>query len=75
MYMNENESLKKSHSKSSNAKLTLLCFITILAFSILWIGIALLLKEDIPTAISLPITIGSGLVTILGLICFSKFKR
>lgn len=73
--MDENESLKKSHSKSSNAKLTLLCFITILAFSILWVGIALLLTEKCPFTLSLVITIVSGVVTLLGLIGFSRFKR
>ena len=41
-------SLQKSHSKASNFKLTLICFLTILFFGALWCGLALL-KGDLKT--------------------------
>lgn len=71
----DSESLKRSHSKSSNAKLTLLCFATILAFSILWVGLAFINTEYIPNAVSIVITAVGGVLTILGLIGFNAFKR
>jgi uncharacterized membrane protein YccC len=72
---NESESLKRSHSKSSNAKLTLLCFFTILAFTILWGGLAMIGIEKIPTVVSVIVTACGGVLTLLGLIGFNAFKR
>lgn len=72
---NNNTSLKKSHSKVSNFKLTLLSLITIIAFSALWIGIALLKYEGFPFSIALILTIAGGVLSLLGLIGFNAFKR
>ena len=69
---NDNDSLKKSHSKLSNGKLTLLCLFTILAFSALWVGLAML--PDYQT-FGLIITIISGVLLVLGLFGFNSFKR
>lgn len=70
--MNNNDSLKKSHSKASNAKLTLLCVLTILAFSALWIGLALIPSQQ---TLGWIITIAGGVITLLGLVGFNVFKR
>ncbi len=72
---NDSESLKKSHSKSSNAKLTLLCFLTILAFSILWVSIALIGSNFLSQSFSIVLCAVSGILTLLGLIGFNLFKR
>ena len=69
---NDNDSLKKSHSKLSNGKLTLLCLVTILASSALWVGLAML--PDYQT-LGLIITIISGVLLVLGLFGFNSFKR
>lgn len=75
MENNEKESLKRSHSKVSNAKLTLLCFITIIAFTLLWIGISFIFIDKIPNTLAYIVTGLSGVITILGLIGFNLFKR
>ena len=52
--MNDSESLKRSHSKKSNAKLTLLCVMTVLFTSFFWILLGYLAKNGfsmIPTGI------------------------
>ena len=36
-------SLEKSHSKASNAKLTLLCLLTAIASTGIWVGIAIII--------------------------------
>lgn len=72
---NEADSLKRSHSKASNAKLTLLCFITIIAFSMLWIGLSLIKTSYVSNTIAIVITSVGGVLTILGLIGFNAFKR
>lgn len=69
---NDKDSLKRSHSKLSNGKLTLLCLFTILAFSTLWVGLAML--PDYQTW-GLIITIISGVLLVLGLFGFNSFKR
>ncbi len=72
---NDSESLKRSHSKSSNAKLTLLCFVTILVFSVLWVSIALIGSDFLPQAFSIVLCAVSSVLTLLGLIGFNLFKR
>ena len=71
--MNDNSSLARSHSKSSNAKLTLLCLFSVICFSSLWVFLGL--YQDIDKTISLIGIISSGLLTLLCLLLFNKFKR
>ena len=71
----DQDSLKKSHSKFSNFKLTLLCLITIISFSAFWIGLALIGFNDINNIFSTSLAIGGGVLTLLGLIGFRAFKR
>ncbi len=71
---NDEESLARSHSKSSNALLTLLCFLTSLALALLWVGLALLGKEDTHT-LGLLFTICGAIVTGLGIVGGVVFKR
>ena len=65
-------SLEKSHSKASNAKLTLICFLTILFFGILWVGLVLL-KESKTFGIIL--TCAGGVGTILCFMLLNAFSR
>lgn len=71
--MKNNTSLAKSHSKSSNAKLTLLCLFSIVCFSALWVFLAMF--NDLDKTISLIGTITSGVLTFLCLLMFNSFKR
>ena len=73
--MSEEESLKRSHSKFSNFKLTLICLlcalsVTLLAASLATIGSGLLLPK-----ILVPAIIVSGLLTLLSLFLIARFKR
>ncbi len=47
--MNDSESLKKSHSKKSNAKLTFLCVMTVIFTSVFWIILGYFAKEGFST--------------------------
>ena len=65
-------SLEKSHSKASNAKLTLICFLTILFFGILWDGLVLLKVEN---TFGLILTIAGGVGTVLCYLLLNAFSR
>lgn len=65
-------SLERSHSKSSNFKLTLICFFLSLAVIVLWIGIALI-KSYKPMG-SILIAVGA-VFTLINLFFVSKFTR
>lgn len=71
--MNENEFLKKSHSKFSNFKLTLLCLFASIVFAALFLFIVLffLYKNNLYLIAS----IASGVLTLLSFLLFSFFKR
>ena len=71
---NSSESLERSHSKVSNAKLTLLCFGAILALSLAVISIALFFKYS-DNLIFLFASIGSTLLFLLFCLGFSHFTR
>lgn len=72
---NSDESLKRSHSKSSNFKLTLLCILLVVSFSALWLGLALLKVENLPPALAYILLAGGGAVTVFGLTLLLLFKR
>ena len=65
-------SLEKSHSKASNAKLTLICFLTILFFGILWAGLVLLKVEK---TFGIILTCAGGIGTVLCFMLLNAFSR
>lgn len=65
-------SLEKSHSKASNAKLTLICFLTILFFGILWAGLVLLKQEK---TFGIILTCAGGIGTVLCYLLLNAFSR
>ena len=65
-------SLEKSHSKASNAKLTLICFLTVLFFGILWAGLVLLKQEK---TFGIILTCAGGIGTILCFLLLNAFSR
>jgi len=75
MAYSEQESLKKSHSKSSNAKLTLLCLLATVALAGAVVFIGSMIANFLDPTIAY---IGGGVcvgVTVLCLLLFSSFKR
>lgn len=75
MNHNDQESLKRSHSKSSNAKLTLLCLLSSVALAGAFVFVGCTLAEYIPGTIAY---IAAGVciaVVVLCLLMFSRFKR
>ena len=65
-------SLEKSHSKASNAKLTLICFLTILFFAVLWCGLVLIKQEK---TFGIILTCAGGIGTILCFLLLNAFSR
>ena len=74
---NDSESLKRSHSTWSNTKLTALCVVTVILFSLVWLLLGL--QPHIVALVgSVVFYIALGVVaalTVLCLIGFNKFKR
>ena len=64
--------LQKSHSKVSNFKLTLICFLTILFFGILWAGLVLLKQEK---TFGIILTSIGGAGTVLCYLLLNAFSR
>ncbi|MCR5705493.1 MAG: hypothetical protein K6G48_01635 [Acholeplasmatales bacterium] len=64
--------LERSHSKSSNFKLTLICFFLSLAVVVLWVGIGLITKEK---EAGLTLTAVGGVFTLLNLFLVARFTR
>ena len=65
-------SLQKSHSKASNFKLTLICFLTILFFALLWCGLVLLKQEK---TFGIILTCAGGVGTVLCFLLLNAFSR
>ena len=75
MNRNDKDSLARSHSKSSNAKLTLLCLLSSLALAGAVVFIGAMIADYLEPTISY---IGAGIcavVVVLCLLMFSRFKR
>lgn len=74
---NDNKtSLEKSHSKSSNAKLTLLCFLATVFSSATFVGFAMLNGVlNKMGYIYLGVAVGSLIISILCILGLSKFTR
>lgn len=67
-------SLEKSHSKSSNFKLTLICMMLTIFASAIWVGVSLLLNMDSKVLGSIVLAIG-GVGTLLFMWLVGKFTR
>ena len=74
---NDSASLAKSHSTWSNTKLTALCVVTVILFSLVWLLLGL--KDKVISLTSgtvFYIALGvTAALTLLCLIGFNKFKR
>ena len=72
MANNNKTSLEKSHSAWSNTKLTALCVFTILVVTLFWVSLGL---KSFLDKLFLPCVIGFGILSVLCLLMFNKFKR
>ena len=74
---NNNDSLSRSHSTWSNTKLTSLCIITIILFTLCWLilGCKALILVVLSETIYYIILGAVATLTVLCLIGFNKFKR
>ena len=72
MKENNSDSLKRSHSKSSNFKLTMLSLLSSLTLSVAICALALIsLNKELMMIIS----IASGVIFLISVVWFSSFKR
>ena len=74
---NDSTSLQKSHSAWSNTKLTTLCVVTVILFSLVWLLLGLRI-QGIGFIGETVYYIALGVVAALTLLCligFNKFKR
>ena len=67
-------SLEKSHSKSSNAKLTLICFLLSLSFAGVWLGLLLIFAYEL-MVVGIITSAASLLLLFLFLHIIGKFTR
>lgn len=65
-------SLQKSHSKVSNAKLTLICLLLAIAFPVCVLGIAMI--KDYKT-LGIILAAAGGIETLCDLVLINSFKR
>ena len=68
-------SLEKSHSKSSNFKLTMIAFLGALGLAAVWIGLALVVNGINYFGGGLPLLIGGGVVLLLSVFLIGRFTR
>ncbi len=73
--MAEKTSLQRSHSKSSNAKLTLLCLLTALVSTGIWAGAALIYFIQSMFYIGIIVAAISAILTFLCINLLGKFTR
>ncbi len=67
-------SLERSHSKSSNFKLTMICFVLAIAVSVVWVGVSLLLNLENKVIGGIILGAG-GVVSLLFFWLVGKFTR
>jgi len=73
MKNNDSESLKRSHSKSSNFKLTMLSLLSSLALNVSICALALI--DTFNKEVMIITSIASFLVFVISVVWFSSFKR
>lgn len=71
--MSEKTQLEKSHSKKSNAILTLICLLTALFLGLFVVSLSYYFVKE--TTILLIVSIVSGVLTLLGTLVLLAFKR
>ena len=65
-------SLEKSHSKASNFKLTMICLLAAISFSLIFVGIAIINKYK---TLGIILAAAGGVMTILSYLLISRFTR
>ena len=65
-------SLEKSHSKSSNFKLTMICLLASLGVASLFVGLGFLKQYQ---TLAIILLAAGGVLTLLGLLLINKFTR
>ena len=73
--MSEEESLRRSHSKFSNFKLTLVCLLCALAVTVFAASLATFGTELLPVSVLTVICCISGVVTLGSLGLIARFRR
>ncbi len=73
--MADKSSLERSHSKSSNFKLTMIAFLGALGMAAVWIGVALLVNGKNYLGGGLPLLIGGGVALVLSMFLIGRFTR
>lgn len=73
--MSEEESLRRSHSKTSNAKLTLICLLFALAIPVAVASAATIGTGILPDSVALIGLIAGAAVGVLSFLLISRFKR
>ena len=65
-------SLEKSHSKASNFKLTMMCLLAAISFSLIFVGLAILNKYK---TFGIILAVAGGILIILSYLMISRFTR
>ncbi|MBO5542011.1 MAG: hypothetical protein J5936_01120 [Acholeplasmatales bacterium] len=65
-------SLEKSHSKTSNFKLTMICALLSISFSLIWVGL-IFIEKNKPLGIS--ISAASAVVALFSFFLIGRFTR
>ena len=73
--MSEEESLRRSHSKLSNFRLTLICLLCALALCVLVAALATIGTELLPPGVVAAAIVVAGLLTAFSLWRLSRFHR
>lgn len=73
--MSEEESLKRSHSKFSNFKLTLVCLLCAFSVSLFMAALGTLGTTVFSSAVTVIGLVVGGVLTALSLLLISRFKR
>ncbi len=73
--MSEEESLKRSHSKFSNFKLTLICMLCALSVTVFAAALASIGTGILEAWIIIAAAAAGGLLTVLSLVLINKFRR
>ena len=68
-------SLQKSHSKASNAKLTLLCLLTAIASIGIWAGVAIIILLENMLWLGCVVAGASAVLTFILIQLLGKFAR
>ena len=68
-------SLEKSHSKSSNFKLTMIAFLGALGMAAVWIGVALVVNGVNFLGGGLPMLIGGAVALVVSIFLIGRFTR